>query len=119
MFTMLFFTSQTTKAAPKQTTTGTFGGMKKGFLFGSSSKPKSGKKKTTTSKPSAGAVDIPFIKPKAAEGQGERQHEIAEVQEAMKASAPLLQNTGRKQLVGAYSCIHTLLSQEGIKKKGN
>ncbi len=118
MFTMLFFTSQTTKAAPKQTTTGTFGGMKKGFLFGSSSKPKSGKK-TTNAKPSAGATDIPFIKPKAAEGQGERQHEIAEVQEAMKASAPLLQNTGRKQLVGAYSCIHTLLSQEGIKKKGN
>ncbi|XP_072019238.1 uncharacterized protein [Amphiura filiformis] len=86
-------------AAPKPTTStssSSFGGMKKGFLFGSSSKPKSAKKapavKSSTSSTDS-TQDIPLIKPKTAEGEGDRKHEIAEVQEALKASTPLLQNT--------------------------
>ncbi|XP_071486507.1 uncharacterized protein [Diadema antillarum] len=79
-----------------------FGGMKKGFLFGApavKSKSASQKPKQTmgeNSKPKTSAAppledDIPLIKPKGDAAQSGAQ-KIFEVQEALKASAPFLQN---------------------------
>ncbi|XP_035685804.1 uncharacterized protein LOC118422389 [Branchiostoma floridae] len=68
----------------------TFGGMKKGFLFGSGAKPK----KKPVSKPAekkteTGHVEsIPVIKPKEPQGTG---LELPEVQAAMKSASEQLQ----------------------------
>ncbi|XP_064628868.1 uncharacterized protein LOC135488262 isoform X2 [Lineus longissimus] len=73
----------------------TFGGFKKGFLFGSSnSKPSSqtsAAARTTSKEPSKKVEEIPYIKPKDSQAK-EKQNQMPEVQEAMKASQSLLDN---------------------------
>ncbi|KAI8498639.1 hypothetical protein Bbelb_238410 [Branchiostoma belcheri] len=86
--------SQVSKSASSQSAEKkeTFGGMKKGFLFGSGAKPK----KKTVSKPAekkteAQHVDnIPVLKPKEPQGTG---LELPEVQAAMKTASEQLQKT--------------------------
>nr|XP_054753432.1 uncharacterized protein LOC129259162 isoform X1 [Lytechinus pictus] len=82
-----------------------FGGLKKGFLFGSAPKP-SGKASSQSSKQrplveppnkaqtavsGEGLEDIPLIKPQGDGAQNGAQR-IQEVQDALKASAPFLEN---------------------------
>ncbi|XP_002739658.1 uncharacterized protein LOC100371987 [Saccoglossus kowalevskii] len=72
---------------PQKSTTTTFAGMKKGFLFGSGAKPKEqSKAKTTTTE------DIPFIKANNPSIGSDKVQPIPEVQEALKNSTPLLQD---------------------------
>ncbi|XP_038059145.1 uncharacterized protein LOC119730362 [Patiria miniata] len=80
--------------------TGSFGGMKKGFLFGAPSKKTTFPGKTTASPAKStqaadpnpvGGEDIPLIRPKKDDGDSKEKYQIDEVQEALKATAPLLQ----------------------------
>ncbi|XP_055955176.1 uncharacterized protein LOC126812543 isoform X2 [Patella vulgata] len=64
--------------------TQSFGGMKKGFLFGSSSNTQK-----KNSKPASNTDDIPFVKSKQPE---KPDLNLCEVQEAMKASENIFQN---------------------------
>ena len=99
-------------AAKKDAAAETFGGLKKGFLFGSVEKQggrkpaqkTEGKKLTPTAgvasskrtdkgtTGSSSSDDIPFIKPQ--DGAKSKGLEFPEVQEAMKESYPLLRSQG-------------------------
>ncbi|XP_077977375.1 uncharacterized protein LOC144432939 [Glandiceps talaboti] len=83
--------SKTATATSQKQETPTYGGMKKGFLFSSGSKPKqkSQAKQTVTTKTKD---DIPLIKPKEPADNTSKVQPIPEVQEALRSSAPLLQN---------------------------
>ncbi|KAK6171508.1 hypothetical protein SNE40_019684 [Patella caerulea] len=69
---------------PNEKNTQSFGGMKKGFLFGSSSNTKKNKSKSVSN-----TDDIPFVKSKEPE---KSDLNLDEVQEAMKASENIFQN---------------------------
>ena len=66
----------------------TFGGMKKGFLFGDSSKPR---KSAPLQNQTKLVDDIPLIKPKEPKGSDLK---LPEVQAAMDAGKNMLQNKG-------------------------
>ncbi|XP_022098161.1 serine/arginine repetitive matrix protein 2-like isoform X2 [Acanthaster planci] len=100
-------TKETTTKASSQmakstsSSTGGFGGMKKGFLIGGPSKKHTshGKSLASSSKsvPAAdlkpvGGEEIPLIRPKEGSRDAREQYRIDEVQEALKTTAPLLQN---------------------------
>ncbi len=78
--------------------------MKKGFLFGGPSNKtvtSSGKSKASSvasrQKPRA-VEEMPVIRPKEGSGDGKDRYRMDEVQEALKATAPLLQNKGTNML---------------------
>ena len=83
-----------------------FGGMKKGFLFSSSSKeaeqskPPAGISKSSGTANTLGDPNIPCIKPQHPSAK-RKEHEISEVQDAMKAGQSLFENKG------AYTNIET------------
>ncbi|XP_071801021.1 uncharacterized protein [Asterias amurensis] len=91
------------ETSPKETTklvapSGGFGGMKKGFLFGGPSNKtvtSSGKSKASSVKSaqkSRVVEEMPVIRPKEGSGDSKDRYRLDEVQEALKATAPLLQN---------------------------
>ena len=86
-------------SSKKQTKTPEFGGMKKGFLFGSSSSQSrasaaaKSKPKHDDKVPEMENNSIPYIKPKDP-AANEKQFEMAEVQEAMKAGQNIFQSKG-------------------------
>ena len=91
--------SPCTKSAEKPAT---FGGMKKGFLFGGSSKSPDKHLSKNTQQSTDHTL---LIKPKDPESK-DRQHEIPEVQQAMNASQSFLQNKGRGSIYlgDIFSC---------------
>ena len=75
--------------------------MKKGFLFGGPSKTKTSSEKSTSAKTQQPAVqkqqgveEIPLIRPKEGSGDSKEQYRMEEVQDALRVTAPLLQNKG-------------------------
>ena len=82
-------TAQT--STPVKSTSGSFGGMKKGFLFGGGGS----QKKVAAAPAKSTKNDIPFIRPKSTL---EEERQLPEVQQAMQAGQQFLQNKGKTDI---------------------
>ena len=74
-----------------KSTSGSFGGMKKGFLFGGGGS----QKKVAAAPAKSTKNDIPFIRPKSTL---EEERQLPEVQQAMQAGQQFLQNKGKTNI---------------------